>query len=147
MIAFISLGFLIGNLAGLSANNVTNSLIALLFAFAGGSAIAFLSKLERPDRTLAGQAITALSIGCLLGTYGGVLVAEYQVLTPPAYRQAPADSSVGTRKLLRAELKSQASVIDQMYKGGQLSLDQAYELLREQLIKADKQITDDSEEP
>ena len=44
-IAFAALGFLIGNLVGLTGGPISASTIALLFAFGGGSAVGFLPKL------------------------------------------------------------------------------------------------------
>lgn len=68
VIGFAALGFLIGNLVGLTAHSVVTSVLTLIFAFTGGSIIAFLGKLTLDDRRVAGQAICCLSLCCVLGT-------------------------------------------------------------------------------
>lgn len=82
IIAFLSLGFVVGNVVGMSASPIANTLVGLLFAFAGGSAVAFLRKLDETSRLQACQMITAASIGCLAGLYAGILVCEHRLLSP-----------------------------------------------------------------
>lgn len=99
VLAFLALGLLIGNLVGLSATAVVASLVALLFAFGGGSIIAFLHKLSGADRTAASQAVLAFSLACLVGVYAGLRVSEYRMLSPegrkPQTSGSPADSVKG----------------------------------------------------
>lgn len=137
LLAFLFLGFLVGNLAGITAESVTSSLLALLFAFGGGSAIAFVHKLDSAKRKLASQAVVVLSIGCLVGTYLGIYVTERQLLTPTSYRTTPEKSSIELRKVLRAGLVSQASMIDQLHKSGTLSAEKAYETLYETIMRSE----------
>jgi hypothetical protein len=82
IVAFAALGLLIGNLVGLTAQSVVSSLLGLLFAFVGGSVLVFLEKLTPEIRKLAGQSILALSVSCLIGTYVGIVVSEWQLLSP-----------------------------------------------------------------
>jgi hypothetical protein len=48
--ALLMLGFLIGNLVGLTSAKITHALLGLLVAFGGGSALDFVRKLD--DRAL-----------------------------------------------------------------------------------------------
>jgi len=130
IIAFLSLGFLVGNLAGLTAETVTSTLLGLLFAFAGGSAIAFMHKLDRDARIDASRAILSLSVACLIGVYVGIFVSEHQFLSPDSPKNAHR-SSVQARKYLREKLLPQAEVIDQQKANLQLTTEEAYEKLYE----------------
>ena len=134
-IAFFMLGFLIGNLVGMSAESVIATLMPLLFAFGGGSAIGFLHKVDEASRKVAFTAILTLSVGCLAGTYLGVAVSEYQLLSPTSVgveeRAAIVDS-----KYLRSYLISEADQIDQLYASDVLSPQRAYERLYA-LVKAE----------
>lgn len=124
--AFACLGFLIGNLVGLSAESTLSVVLPLLFAFGGGSALAFLHKLQPSDRRLAAAAVAALSLSCLLGTYGGIMVSEYQILSPT--RGDPVSSSaVVDRKYLRTVDISVVQLIDQRYKAAEYTAERAYE--------------------
>ncbi len=82
VIGFAALGFLIGNLVGLTAHSVVTSVLTLMFAFAGSSIIAFLGKISPDDRRVAGQAICGLSLCCVLGTYAGIATSEWRLLSP-----------------------------------------------------------------
>jgi hypothetical protein len=134
LVAFSSLGLLVGILTGLTAANVTSSLLALLFAFAGGSAVAFLNKLDAAKLVLASQCVTALSLACLLGVFSGVIVAERQLLTPEEYRAAPAESTVMSRKVLKKASAQRIGLINQLYRDGRLSADAAYEALYKAVV-------------
>jgi hypothetical protein len=149
VLAFSALGLLIGNLVGLSTTPIVASLLGLLFAFAGGSVIAFLHKLTPPDRTAAGQALLALSVGSLIGLYAGIAVSEYRLLSP-AHRRvaAPPNAGTGTTRAERApdalfgssgyvrnEIARKADEIDARYQNGELTAEAAFrELYR--FIKA-----------
>jgi hypothetical protein len=128
-LAFAALGFLIGNLVGLTSESVVSALMPLLFAFGGGTAVGFIPKLDAKARTAASVAITALSLMCLAGTYVGIAVSEYQLLTPPERRQARAEASVADLKYVRSFLVKSADEIDQQRAIGQLTTQQAYEAL------------------
>lgn len=45
-ISFGLLGLLVGNIAGLSSSSISNALLAAVFTFAGGSLLAFQTKLS-----------------------------------------------------------------------------------------------------
>ena len=124
ILAFIALGFLIGNLVGLTATSVTGAVLGLLFAFGGGSAIAFIRKLDNTERVLASKAILALSFSCLLGLYTGIFVCEYQLLTPEEV--ASKRVSVSQRKLTRDSIVSAAHSIDQHRANEEIELEEAY---------------------
>jgi hypothetical protein len=81
-LGFGALGFLIGNLVGLSSTPIVKQVVGLLFAFAGGSVLAFIRKLKAQDRKTAGAAIFALSLACTLGLYIGVLTKTHHLLSP-----------------------------------------------------------------
>jgi hypothetical protein len=138
LFGFASLGFLIGNLIGLSAESTLGVILPLLFAFGGGSAVAFLHKLEPGDRRMAGAAITALSLFCLIGAYTGILVSEHQLLSP-ASSESRETLSVADRKYLRAIDARQVDLIDARYKARELTAAEAYEALYELASKAGDQ--------
>lgn len=85
--AFASTGFLVGNLMGMSASPLATGVVAAVFAFAGGSAVAFLRRVAGDDRRLAARAIVGLTWGCLIGAYVSAWVTEHQWLRPAAMRQ------------------------------------------------------------
>lgn len=123
--AFIALGFLVGNLIGLTAESVTSAVLGLLFAFGGGSAIAFIRKLDPTERVLASKATLALSLSVLVGVYAGIVVSEYQLLTPDR-QLASKRVSVSERKYLRESIISSVHSIDQRYANKQITLQEAY---------------------
>ncbi len=137
IIAFAALGFLVGNLAGLTASSVTTSLLSLLFAFGGGSVIAVIQKLDQEHRRLAAQAICALSVACLIGLYASILVCEWQILSPRNGGLSEAlqtsrgslRDSIASRKYLRDHIVDPARAIDMQYKNGTLTCEEAYEQL------------------
>lgn len=134
-IAFLMLGFLIGNLVGMSAESMVATLMPLLFAFGGGSAIGLLHKVDEKSRSVAFTAILTLSVGCLAGTYLGVAVSEFQLLSPTS-DGAEERAAIVDSKYLRSYLTSEADQIDQLYATGALSPQHAYERLYA-LVKAE----------
>src|SRR6266404_185421 len=85
-LGYAALGFLVGNLVGLPSHSVVTGLLSLLFAFGGSSILVFISKVGLEDRAVAGKCIFALSLACLFGTYTGIMVSEWRLLTPPSLR-------------------------------------------------------------
>jgi hypothetical protein len=128
VLAFACLGFLIGNLVGLSAESTLAVIIPLLFSFGGGSAVAFLPKLALPDRQQAAAAVIALSIACLAGAYFGIFISEHQLLSP-ASLSVKRQSSIGEMKYLRAFDMRDVDTIDQQYRTHVFGAEKAYELL------------------
>ncbi len=128
VVAFACLGFLIGNLVGLSAESTLAVVIPLLFSFGGGSAVALLPKLDQPSRKEASAAVIALSVSCLAGVYSGILVSEYQFLSPRASSVSGA-TSIAEKKYLRSLNLNDVDRIDQRYRAGDLTADKAYEQL------------------
>lgn len=132
VIAFVSLGFLIGNLAGLTSASITVPLLSALFAFGGGSAVAWLQKIDTESRHLASVIIFSLSLSCLIGVYSGIYVSEHQLLTPEKVRQERwADDSSLTYLYLRSVDIALAHKIDQMYTSKRITAEQAYEQIYE----------------
>jgi hypothetical protein len=147
ILAFASLGFLIGNLVGMTASSVVVPIAGLLFAFVGGSAIGFLHKVDAHTRTLASKAILSLCLSCFVGVYLGVAVSEYQLLTPGRNKAVQASvksagkpildaaDSLGTRKYyLRADVISSLDDIDDRYVNHHLSAEEAYQQLHTLLL-------------
>ena len=81
-VAFSFLGLLVGNIVGLTSASISNTVLAAIFAFIGGSVVTFQSKLTNEQIRFALHAITAFSIFTLFGIYIGILVKEYQLLSP-----------------------------------------------------------------
>lgn len=136
-LGFGTLGFLIGNLAGLTAESTVSALLSLLFAFAGGSAIGLLHKLDANAQKSAGLMVASLSIMCLTGVYSGIIVTEHQLLTPVERRQYRVDDSIEESKYLRSYLINEAAQIDQLRATNQISVEQAYESLYQLLRQSD----------
>lgn len=132
-LAFITLGFLIGNLVGMTSASVVSTLIPLLFVFGGGSAVAFLQKLDNEKQLRASIAIFCLSISCLGGTYTGILVTEYQLLSPQTNNQIPDRRT--ERTYLRSSTTSLVNAIDAQRAKGNLTADQAYEQLKQGILE------------
>lgn len=128
IIAFSALGFLIGNLVGLTAESTVTALIGLLFALIGGSAISFMHKLSDREKLIASKAISGLSIACLIGVYTGIFVSDNQVLTRKE-NQSSTRVSVSDRKYVRSKLINRAHAIDQRKANGFLSAEAAYKEL------------------
>jgi len=133
ILAFVCLGFLIGNLVGMTSESTIAVLIPLLFTFAGGSAIAFLPKLDDATRKLAAGAVIALSLSCLSGVYCGIFVSERQLLSPPNIRKAALTTVTPRdwRKYLKANDLSELNAIDQQFRNHELTPEQAYQQLYE----------------
>ena len=134
--AFASLGFLIGNMVGMTSSSVVSSLIPLLFAFGGGSAIAFIQKLEIDARKLASIAITCLSLSCLAGIYSGILMTEYHILSPENQNRTSQSREEST--YLRAGTTSLVNFIDSQIAKGNITVAEGYEQLREGLLDLSK---------
>ncbi len=95
---FVSLGLLVGSIAGLSTSELTTTLLALLFAMVGGSVIAFIKGLDDDSRRAAGLALAAFSIAATVGVYAGLTVRLNDVL-----RRGPARAeTAATTEYLRA---------------------------------------------
>ena len=128
-LAFVSLGFLVGSLIGMSAESTVTVVLPLLFAFGGGSAVAFLHKLSDRDARRAAMAVVALSLSCLVGVLGGVVVTERQLLTPSDLRKARREASptVESLKVLRSEALDSLADADAQKRAKIITCDQAYD--------------------
>jgi hypothetical protein len=80
------MGMLIGSLLALSAQSLSKSVIAAMFAFFGGSLLAFLQKLSIIDQIKASGGLGAIALGTIFGVYSGLYVNEHQLLTPQEQR-------------------------------------------------------------
>ena len=116
-----------GHLAGLSSGSVTSSLLGLIFAFGGGSAIAFQRNLDEQERSTAGKAIFALAASCLVGVYSGIFVTERQLLSPASTPERTVARSDLT--YLRANIGRAADVIDQQLANNEMTPNEAYRSL------------------
>lgn len=127
-LAFFALGFLVGNVTGLSASPIATALVPALFALAGGSVLAFLKGLSAEDRQLAGRAIIGFSVGCLAGLYLAIIVTSKQLLGPggPAGEREP---------YLRSSEQSAATRIDQRVRQGDISREEGYNQLLSEIKK------------
>jgi hypothetical protein len=142
VVGFALLGLLIGNLVGMTSAPVTSSVLSLLFAFTGGSILVMLEKLTVDTRRLAGQAIAALSVACLIGVYAGILVTEHQLLSPPRARDAALTAASRNSRdentyLRSAELSSEADAIDLQVRQGALTYREAYDRLSRRIRAED----------
>lgn len=124
VLGFAGLGFLLGNLVGLTSEPVVKSTIALLFALFGGSIVIFLHRLSQDDRRLAGQMIASLAFTTLLGTVSGILISEHQLLSPGA-----ASRPAGYKPLRDESGITDIDAIDREYMATGNG-DQAYKRLR-----------------
>jgi hypothetical protein len=128
------MGMLVGMLAGMSSSVIVQPLIALLFAFVGGSVFTILSKLSNEDRTLAGKMLTALCACCLAGVLSGMLIVRHQYLVPAELRRdvakACASSSPPPECMLRSSDPGEAAIIDEKLNAGKINSDKAYEELK-----------------
>jgi hypothetical protein len=143
--AFLALGFLIGNLTALSGSPIVTALVPAIFALAGGSVLAFLSKLSEVDRPIASRAILAFSLACLAGTYLGIIVTSHQLLGQPP--SPPVSSTItpsqkadmtGPKYYLRDTDISDVDSIDQRVRSGTLNKQDAYDRLRS-IVKSSSQ--------
>ena len=133
-LGFAGMGILIGSLVGMTSEKVVTPVIGLLFSFVGASILTTLHKLNPHDRLVAGKAIFALSLFCLVGVYSGVLVTEYRLLSPKiqgvsassAKPEKTSDSSAPDNKYLRSATIDKANAIDLLKAQGRLSPDEAY---------------------
>ena len=124
-IGFGAMGLLLGNLLGMTSEPVVKYVIGILFTFVGGTVFAFLQRLTEKDRAVAGQAVFALSLGCLIGVYSGVWVNQHRSLSPTT---AAGAQPVATPEFyLRNANLDQANEIDREKQAGVLNSEQAYE--------------------
>jgi hypothetical protein len=114
ILAFISLGFLIGNLVGLTSESVVMGIIPLLFTFAGGSAIAFFRKIPKEDQKKSAQALFAISFSCLIGIYFGIFISEYQLISKK--NEGENRFTIEQKKYLRTEIIKSVNAIDMRYR-------------------------------
>jgi hypothetical protein len=136
-----ALGLLVGTLMAMSEHSLAQGVIAALFALFGGTLIGFLSKLSPADQFKAAAGILAISIGTLIGVYSGIVVNQYEILTPASRRTVPiatagpSGSTATARaaepnKYLRAEVLSEVNAIDQQRRNG-MACEEAYAKLRD----------------
>src|SRR5260370_14796695 len=81
-LAYCTLGLLVGFIAGLTSSPVSATLMAALFTFVGGSG-AYLIQMKPSERKLVSTAIFCLSLFCLIGLIGAVLVKVHRFLDLP----------------------------------------------------------------
>jgi len=72
VLGMLGLGLLIGFMAGLSVSPVVNTLLGLVFAFAGGSVIVLVKGRDDYELKLIGKSVTAISIAMIVGVITGI---------------------------------------------------------------------------
>jgi hypothetical protein len=131
-LAFLALGFLVGNLTALSASPVAAAVVPALFTLAGGSVLAFLSNVPQQDRPVAANAILSFSLACLVGTYLGIVVNSHQLLGPVPPPPPPPPAVAGKQQpqsgghYLRDTDIAEVDAIDQRVRGGSITYEDAY---------------------
>jgi len=105
-VSYFTLGFVIGNLAGITEATITIPIISGLFAFIGGSAIAMLQKIKFRDRVTASLMVLTICLGLLSGLYlglwtRGVFTAQ---TTKPTTHEVPKPKAEFIRKSHQEEL-------------------------------------------
>ena len=125
-LSFSSLGLLTGLLTGMSASAVVTTVLGSIFGLLGGSFVAFIQKLSLKQQELAAKSLFALSLSCMVGVVGGVLLSEYHILSPKGTNA----SEVGEPKYLKAlEIKTIDS-IDNRRRQGEFTSEEAYSELK-----------------
>ena len=71
-VGFGAIGLFIGLIAGFSTAELTTTLLALIFALAGGSVIALMNKLDERARMLAGIALCSFGLVGSLALLGAM---------------------------------------------------------------------------
>lgn len=146
VIGFAALGFLIGNLVGLTASSVVTPLLGLLFTFVGGTVLSLIHKIGDEDRRIAGASIIAISVCCLAGIYLGILTTENRWLSPRSSVSRPAVSSTGAPEAarrdyyLRAALSGEVDQIDRKKQAGTIKTEDAYEQIYRLAVKYEEQL-------
>lgn len=130
--AFSSLGLLIGSLAGLTISPIVVGLITALFAFVGGSAVAFVGQLNRDQLQLASVAVLCLSTFMLVGVVGGSLIRANNLFILNLDQRAKAqENAVSTgNNYMRQNLKALRDDLKSSLADGRTTLDEACEELR-----------------
>ena len=129
---YISLGFLVGGLCGITSAEITTGLTAAVMVFAGSTATVFVSR-DAIDRTTIGQILLSFSASCALGLILGIMTKENRWLTLSEERKSADQRS----DYLRANLVKDVDAIDQKYRNGDYTAETAYTKLHE-LLKSKK---------
>lgn len=77
---FSSLGLLVGSIAGLSSAELTVPLFGFLFAFVGGSLIAFFGKIPKESIIFSSIALTSFSLAVIFSLYIGLYIKVNEIL-------------------------------------------------------------------
>jgi hypothetical protein len=131
VLAFGTLGLLVGCLIGLTSQSVVAGFLPLLFAFAGGSVFYFLERLNAPRQRRALIALTAMCTLCLVGVIAAILATEHQIFSPPV--PTSGRPRLEDRKYLRSSTSSVVESIDRRVQNNQLSKETAYDELVQEL--------------
>lgn len=139
-IAFASMGFLVGNIAGLTSAPITQPLLAAVLAFGGGSIIAFQTKLNK-ERLLPGalDAVAAFSLATLIGLYSAFYVtAKHPSLFLPPNSEASSQKVMQLRPLpLRSGSLDTVQEVLRLVSKGTMTPDQGLETLKPILNQGD----------
>lgn len=127
-LAFASMGFLVGNIAGLTSAPITQPLLAAVLSFGGGSIIAFQTKLGK-ERLLPGalDAVAAFSLATLVGMYGALYItAKY-----PSLLSSPT-LAVSSQKPLRSGSLDTVQEVLRLVSNGTMSPEKAAKILNQE---------------
>jgi len=139
-ISYAILGFLVGNITGLSASPIASVLIPSLFTLGGGSLIGLFSKLDKSHRDLTARCLAAFGLACLAGLYGGILINSHHVLGSPPFAVVQAAEPAGDagnksadivtgNSYLRGQSGNEVQVVRQLVDSGKLSPQEGCALL------------------
>lgn len=131
-LAYSIFGLLIGNLVGLTSDKVTNSLISLVFTFAGSTALILSQKMKDDIKIQINKAISYFALFCIIGVYTGIIVSEYQLLTPEEIkkiRQENKEVSRASNTYLQGIPVETINLIDIQVQNKELTYEQGYEKL------------------
>lgn len=134
-IGLLTLGFLIGNLIGLSANNHMETIMASLFAISGGVTILSIKNEDLTIVNLKLRALFFIALGCLIGVYFGIYLSESKSLTPDKTIVAgkETEEKIIDRKYLRSQTMTFVELIDQQLTNEEITVEEAYNELFEHI--------------
>jgi hypothetical protein len=136
LIAFGSLGLLVGSVSGLSSSELTIPLFGFLFSFVGGSLLSFFGKMSRTPIILSCIALASFSVAMLLALYVGLFIKvnEVMFLDSKIRSNTSKDSTMlkqqeAYRSILRNNKQELTLYLTSEIKRGNLSIQKACEWL------------------
>lgn len=124
---FACFGLVVGLISGVTSAEVTVSLLGFLFAFIGGSILAFFQKIKIEDREEIGKLLTAFSVAFIFSLCIGIYIKVNKGLT--VVDIIGQTNSEKQKDYLRSNNVEYFNHIDNEYRNDRLSLEQAYDSL------------------